>query len=50
MPSNQINRFTLATRLRERAKELGIEIIDGTVTDVSIRDAGHNQIIYTGDW
>jgi flavin-dependent dehydrogenase len=49
MPSNQINRFTLAIRLRERAKELGVEIIDGTVTDVSIREQGPNQIVYTAD-
>jgi flavin-dependent dehydrogenase len=47
MPSNQINRSTLAVRLRERAKELGVEMIDGTVTDVSIREDGPHQIVYT---
>jgi flavin-dependent dehydrogenase len=47
MPSNQINRFTLAVRLRERAEELGVETIDGTVTDVSLGDNSHHRIIYT---
>jgi flavin-dependent dehydrogenase len=46
MPSNQINRFTLARRLRERAEELGVEIIDGTVTDVSIANDGLHQVVY----
>jgi flavin-dependent dehydrogenase len=49
MPSNQINRFTLAVRLKERAKELGVEMIDGIVTDVSIREDGPHQIVYTAD-
>jgi flavin-dependent dehydrogenase len=49
MPSNQINRFTLATRLRERARELGIETIDGTVTDVTIGESGLHQVVYATD-
>jgi flavin-dependent dehydrogenase len=49
MPSNQLNRFTMAVRLRERAKELGVNIIDGTVTDVSIREGGPHQVTYTAD-
>lgn len=49
MPSNQLNRFTMAVRLRERAKELGVNIIDGTVTDVSIREGGPHQVVYTAD-
>ena len=49
MPSNQINRFTLALRLRERAEELNVEMIDGTVTDVSINEKGFNQIVYSAD-
>jgi flavin-dependent dehydrogenase len=48
MPSNQINRFTLAIRLRERARELKVETIDATVTDVSISENGLNhRIVYT---
>jgi flavin-dependent dehydrogenase len=47
MPSNQINRSTLAVRLRERAKELNVEMIDGTVTDVSIREGALHRIGYT---
>lgn len=49
MPSNQINRSTLAVRLKERAKELGVEMIDGTVTDATIRESGPHQIVYTVD-
>jgi flavin-dependent dehydrogenase len=49
MPSNQINRFTLATQLRKRADELNVQTIDGTVTDVSIGDSGLNQIVYTAE-
>jgi flavin-dependent dehydrogenase len=40
MPSNQINRFTLARRLTERAAELGVTLIDGAVVDVSIAQSG----------
>lgn len=46
MPSNQLNRFTMAVRLRERAKELGVRFIDGTVTDVSIREGGPHRVSY----
>lgn len=49
MPSNQLNRFTMAVRLRERAKELGVNIIDGTVTDVSIREGGPHRVTYAAD-
>ena len=49
MPSKQINRFTLAIRLRERARELNVKIIDATVTDVAINENGLNQIEYTED-
>lgn len=49
MPSNQINRATLAVRLKERAKELGVEMIDGIVTDVSIREGGPHQIVYSAN-
>jgi flavin-dependent dehydrogenase len=49
MPSKQINRFTLAIRLRERALELGVKIIDATVTDVSITEGGLNRIEYTAN-
>jgi flavin-dependent dehydrogenase len=46
MPSNQINRFTLAVRLRERAAELGVETIDGSAKDVSIGETGLNRVVY----
>jgi len=46
MPSNQINRSTFDNRLRERAKELDIKMIEGTVKDVSIKENELNQIIY----
>ncbi|HEU4508562.1 MAG TPA: tryptophan 7-halogenase [Pyrinomonadaceae bacterium] len=49
MPSKQINRFTLAIRLRERARELDVKIIDATVTDVSINESGLHRIEYTAD-
>ncbi len=49
MPSNQINRFTLADRLRERAAELNVRTIEGTVTDVSIGEGDLNRIGYTPD-
>lgn len=49
MPSKQINRFTLAIRLRERARELNVKTIDATVTDVTISESGLNQIVYTPD-
>lgn len=49
MPSNQLNRFTMAVRLRERAKELGVKIIDGTVNDVSIHEDGPHHVVYTAD-
>jgi len=49
MPSKQINRFTLAIRLRERARELNVETIDATVTDVSISESGLHEIVYTAD-
>jgi len=46
MSSNQINRFTLDNRLRERAEELKVKTIEGTVKDVSINQSGLNQIVY----
>lgn len=49
MPSKQINRFTLAIRLRQRARELKVKIIDATVTDVSISESGLHRIEYTAD-
>jgi flavin-dependent dehydrogenase len=49
MPSKQINRFTLALRLRERARELNVKTIDATVTDVSISENGLNRIVYTAE-
>ena len=49
MPSNQLNRFALADRLRQRAEELHVERIEGTATNVSISDNGPNRIVYTPD-
>lgn len=49
MPSNQINRFTLAIRLKERAEELGVRTIDGSVTDVGLNESGPHRIYYTPD-
>jgi flavin-dependent dehydrogenase len=49
MPSNQVNRFTLASRLLERAAELGIRLVDGAVTDVCIGDSGVHRVSYTAD-
>lgn len=47
MPSKQINRFTLAIRLRERARELGVKFIEATVNDVAINENRLHQIVYT---
>lgn len=47
MPSNQINRFTLDNRLRERAEELGVKRIEGTVKDVSIHEDRPNRLTYS---
>ncbi len=47
MPSNQVNRFTLAKRLRERAAELGVVSIDGVARDVTIGDDGRHEVVYT---
>jgi flavin-dependent dehydrogenase len=49
MPSNQINRFTLAVRLKERAAELNVRIINATVTDVAINESGLHQVVYSPD-
>lgn len=49
MPSNQVNRLTLAVRLRARARELGVEQIDGTVKDVAFSTHGPHRIVYTSD-
>jgi flavin-dependent dehydrogenase len=46
MPSNQVNRFTLAVRLRQRAEQLGVTMIDGAVKDVSISQGDLNQVLY----
>lgn len=49
LPSNQINRFTLAKRLRDRALELNVRTIDATVIDVTINAKGPHQLIYALD-
>ena len=46
MPSNQVNRFTLAVRLRRRAEELGVKVIDGVVKDVEVSRGYPNQVLY----
>ncbi|BDC50517.1 halogenase [Bryobacterales bacterium F-183] len=49
MPSNQVNRFTLAKRLQERAVELGIRVVEGTVSDVAMGDGAPHRLTYVAE-
>lgn len=46
MPSNQINRFKLDERLRERARELGVVLVEGTARDVELGRAERHRVTY----
>jgi flavin-dependent dehydrogenase len=49
MPSNQINRFTMAERLDARRAELGVRTVEAMVSDVTIAGRGRNRVTYTDD-
>ncbi len=46
MPSNQINRFTFDRRLRRRARELGVRILEGTARNARFGPDGEHRIRY----
>jgi 2-polyprenyl-6-methoxyphenol hydroxylase-like FAD-dependent oxidoreductase len=48
MPSNQINRFTLDERLRRRARELGVRVVEGTVEEVALGAQRAHRVVYAG--